>query len=321
MPEVSIIIPARNEEKNIARCLKSCLNQDYKNYEIIVIDGISEDRTRDIVKKSQKKHKNIKLLENKKKIASSAFNIGIKNAKGKFIAIVGSHTELEKDYLFSCLSCIQKTNAKCAGGVQYSIGQTTLGKAIAQVMNSYFGGSEFHYSKEEKNVNTIYMGFYKKEVFKKNGLFDENLIRSQDAEFNYRLVSKGGKIFLSQKIKSRYHCRETLNSLFKQFYGYGFYKAIVYKKYPQFLTIKQIAPLALILSLIVASVFSKPLFSLIISAYLLFIMVSSFFLSRSLKQFFYSLAILPTMQVAYGLGSLHAIISGEVFKQRWKKEK
>src|SRR3989338_7561909 len=91
-PRISIVIPARNEEKYIENCLNSILKQTYKHYEIIIADS-STDKTKEIIKKFQKKHKNIFLLENKKKITSSAFNIGIKNSKGSFIAIVSSHSE------------------------------------------------------------------------------------------------------------------------------------------------------------------------------------------------------------------------------------
>ena len=173
-PEISIIIPARNEEKFIEKTINSILNNNYpKNkYEILVIDSMSSDKTKEIVKKLQKKHKNIFLFENKKKTTPSAFNIGIKNARGKFIAIISGHAELEKNYLKNCLKCINKSNADCVSGLQYSTSNTKLGKAIADIMNSRFGGSEFHYSKKDKYVNTGYMGFYKKAVFHQIGLFD-----------------------------------------------------------------------------------------------------------------------------------------------------
>lgn len=313
-PEISIIIPARNEECFIERTINSILNNNYPkaNYEILVIDSMSSDKTKEIVKKLQKKHKNIFLFENKKKITPCAFNIGIKNSKGKFIAIISGHAELEKNYLKNCISCIKKINADCVGGLQTSIGKTEKGKAIANIMNSHFGGSEFHYSKKDKYVSTVYMGFYKKAVFSKLGLFDEEFIRSQDAELNYRLVSKDGKIFLRNKIKSKYYCRETILGLAKQFYGYGFYKMLVYKKYPQFLTYKQLAPLFLILTLIF-SIFLHKLSPLLV-IYLLFIFISSLFISKTISNFFYSLLILPTMHISYGIGSLMSILTGKIFK-------
>ena len=228
-PFVSVIIPIRNEEKYLAQCLQSVIAQDYPKdrMEILVVDGKSEDRSREIVAEFGSKYPMIKLLDNPRLIVSTAMNIGIKNAKGDVIIRVDGHCLLESDYISQCVKCLRRTGADNVGGLMQAVGQGYVGEVIALALNSFFGsgGSKFHYASKEQYVDTVYLGAFPRHVFDKVGLFNEKLVRNQDYELNYRIRAAGGKIFLSPAIKSYYYGRSSLRDLWHQYFQYGFWSA------------------------------------------------------------------------------------------------
>jgi GT2 family glycosyltransferase len=233
--KVSVIIPMRNEESYIGDCLDSLVHQDYTQelLEIIVIDGKSEDRSKKIVQEYIDRFENIFLYENPKRITPVSLNLGIQKATGKIIIILGAHSYVETDFIRKNVEYLHKTKADCVGGTIQTIGRNYQGKAISLAMSSPFGvgNSLFRFSKTPKYVDTVAFGAYRLEVFDKIGLFDEALVRNQDFEFNHRLISSGGKIFLTPDIRSYYYARESIPKLFKQYYMYGCWKAKVVKKH------------------------------------------------------------------------------------------
>ena len=256
LPFVSIIIPCRNEEKFIGKCLDSILAQDYPKdrLEVLVVDGMSEDGTREIVERytdmslrarslachceqseaisARDKLRNLgiatslpalamtlKLLNNPKKVTPCALNIGIKNAKGEIILWMSAHSRYEKDYISKCVKYLKEYDADNVGGVMITLPRDNafIGKAIATVLSHPFGvgNSVFRTgAKEPKWVDTVFGGCYKKEVFDKIGLFNESLVRSQDMEFNLRLKKTGGKILLAPDIVSYYYPKSNLKDFF-----------------------------------------------------------------------------------------------------------
>ena len=256
LPFVSIIIPCRNEEKFIGKCLDSILAQDYPKdrLEVLVVDGMSEDGTREIVERytdmslrarslachceqseaisARDKLRNLgiatslpalamtlKLLDNPKKVTPCALNIGIKNAKGEIILWMSAHSRYEKDYISKCVKYLKEYDADNVGGVMITLPRDNafIGKAIATVLSHPFGvgNSVFRTgAKEPKWVDTVFGGCYKKEVFDKIGLFNESLVRSQDMEFNLRLKKTGGKILLAPDIVSYYYPKSNLKDFF-----------------------------------------------------------------------------------------------------------
>ncbi len=218
---VSIVIPCRNEEKFISRCLDSVISQDFPKdkLEVLAVDGMSEDRTREIFKKYQKRYSFIKLLDNPKKITPSALNIGIKNSKGEIIIRMDSHAVYQKDYISKSIKYLEKYNADNVGGIINTLPakNTIIAKAIAISLSHPFGagGSYFRLGVDKpKWVDTVFGGCYRKEIFKKIGFFNENLIRSQDMEFNLRLKRAGGKILLAPDIISYYYPKSNLKDFF-----------------------------------------------------------------------------------------------------------
>ena len=326
---LSIISPIRNEEKYIADCLTSLVSQDYDNnkYEILIVDGMSTDKTREIVKKFEKKYKNVKLLDNPNKTVPYALNIGIKHAVGNVIVRVDGHAVIEKDYLRKCVKYLKSTKAECVGGVIKSINETFIGKAIAYAMSSLFGvgNARFRTSGKEGYVDCLAFGAYRRELFDNIGCFDEEFVRCQDDEFNYRLRKFGGKIFLTPEIKSCYYPRSNLKKLWRQYFQYGFWKIRVLQKHFKTMQPRQFVPAFFVFSLMttgVLGVFTKNvswIFWSIIVMYIFACLTVS--LKISLKNGFKYYAILPLiffiLHASYGLGFLWGLVR---FSKYWIKD-
>ena len=221
LPFVSIIIPCRNEEEFVGKCLDSLFSNDYPKdkMEVFVIDGMSKDGTREVLKRYQKKYPFINILENQKKIVPVALNMGIKKARSDIIIRMDAHATYKKDYILKSVTYLKKYDADNIGGIWVIIprNKTLVGKAIAKTMSSPFGTGDAYYkigAEKLRIVDTVPFGCYKKEVFKKIGFFNENLARSQDMEFNLRLKKAGGRIFLFPEIVGYYYVRSTLKSFF-----------------------------------------------------------------------------------------------------------
>ena len=252
-PTVSIICPIRNEEKYIVESLQSLVNQTYQvdEIEILVVDGMSEDRTREIVHSFQSRFKNIKLIDNPKEIVPTALNIGIRAAHGKYILRIDGHAKAAPDYVEKCIEALESERAEGVGGPIMSVNNTDTGKAIAVAMSSTFGvgNSKFRTSNDECFVDSLAFPSYKREVFTKFGFFDEELVRCQDDEFNFRIRKLGGKILLTPDIKSWYFSRDSFKKLWKQYFGYGFWKVRILQKHFWMMQLRHFIPAAFIFSL------------------------------------------------------------------------
>ena len=221
VPFVSVIIPCRNEEKYIKKCLNSILKQDYpkETLEVLVVDGLSEDKTKEFVKEYTAKYPFVKIFENQKKIKAAALNIGIKESKGEIIAFADAHTEYQEDYISKSVNYLREYNADSVGGIiKIPLTQlaTLKARAIAISLLSSFGAaSSFRLGIEKpRYVDTVFNGCYQREVFNNIGLFNEDLLRSQDLEFNLRLKKAGGKILLVPDIVFYYYPKENLKDFF-----------------------------------------------------------------------------------------------------------
>jgi succinoglycan biosynthesis protein ExoA len=324
---VSVLLPIRNEEKQITDCLMAVINQNYpKEYlEIIVIDGMSTDQTREIVLDLQKTNQNVRLIDNPEMIVPTGLNSGIRQAKGDIIIRVDGHTIIEPNYVSECVQALKKTRADNAGGKMEGVGKTPFGKAVVLATGSPFGigNARFHFSNREEYVDTVYLGAWPKHVFEKIGFFDEEMVRDQDDEFNYRLRQKGGKILLSPKIKSIYTVRGTPKSLWKQYFQYGYWKVRVLQKHPRQMSYRQFVPpafIASILSLSIFSVFSRTsrfLLAIILGTYLLANATASLLTAKNKPlDVFRRLPIaFAILHFSYGAGFLTGLVK---FRNWWK---
>lgn len=329
LPFVSVVMPVRNEEKYIQGSLNSVLNQDYpqSQMEIFVIDGISDDKTCEIVANYQKGHSNIKIIKNPRKIVPTGLNLAIKEAKGTIIVRVDGHCEIEKSYIRNCVLHLQNPSIWAVGGPMHTIGETFTAKAIAIGMSSKLGvgGSSFRTEKDEKRfVETVPFPAYRKETLDAMGPFDEELVRNQDDEYNYRVSKHGGKILLSPDIQSVYYSRGTLKKLWKQYFQYGYWKVRVFQKHPKQMRSRQFVPALFIAALFISIIFGIVfpnlfyLYGFIPLIYTLFIIAASLRTSQvhGFEYFFIMLIIFPFLHLSYGLGFWVGIF---MFSNRWGK--
>ncbi|MFH1462558.1 MAG: glycosyltransferase family 2 protein [bacterium] len=319
---VSIIIPCRNEERFIGKCLESIAEQDYPkdNLEVLVIDGKSEDKTREIVKDFSLKYPYIKLLDNPQKFTPFALNIGIREARGDVIVRIDAHAGYEKDYVSKCLWHLKESGADNVGGIIKTLPSinTISARAIAFVLSHPFGAASYFRkgSKEARCVDTVFGGCFKREVFDKVGLFNEKMVRSQDIEFNKRLKRAGGKILLVPEIIARYYPQTTLKGFFRHNFQDGFWTIYPLSFGVRFFSLRHLIPLILVAGFLTGLVlgmflfWGKVLFILIFGSYLLLNLIFS--LEIALRE---GLKLFPALTLSffsrhfgYGLGSIWGLI-------------
>jgi len=248
-PLVSVVIPMRNESNHIRPCLDSVVAQDYpaNRLEILVVDGDSDDDSLAVLATYGDR---IRVLHNPRRIVPTAMNIGIRAARGEVIARVDGHTALAPSYLGVGVEALRRTGADNVGGAMHAVGGGPMGDAIALAMRSRFGiGAYFHFGTAECEVDTVYMGMWPRAAFERMGLFDEELVRNQDDELNYRLRKLGGRIVLVPGMQSRYQNRQSLRALIRQFYQYGIWKIRVLQKHPLQMSWRHFVPPAFVLAL------------------------------------------------------------------------
>ena len=321
LPRVSVIIPMLNEENHIRQCLNSVIDQKYPHdlMEILVVDGRSQDRSREIVSRISKNVTNIRIIDNQKVSTANGLNKGISESKGSIIVRVDAHDAIESDYIYHCVMPLMQKEADNAGGIRKPVGTNFIGKLVALAIGSRFGVGSHRFADDvkQKYVDTVSFGCYRREIFAKIGMYDENLPYGEDDELNYRLIKHGGKILLSPKIKSHYFCRPTLTSLWKQYYNFGYGKIRTLKKHGNLSSFRHFIPSLFVLSLlfcIILSGFLADFFIillLILGSYLGISLIVS--ISISLKKGWRYLFLLPVafgvIHFSYGIGFLHGFLN------------
>lgn len=321
---ISIICPTYNEEKFISNCLDSILQQDYPLYliEIFIVDGRSNDKTRKIVAEYEEKHSFIRLLDNEDRIVPPALNLGIKESKGDVILRIDGHCIYPSNYISLLVEKLFELDADNVGAVWNTlpVNETTKSLAISIGVSHKFGiGDSLHKTgvKEVTQTDTVPYGCFKRSVFDKIGLFDNDLIRNQDDEFNGRIINNGGRIFLIPSLIIDYYARENWTKMSKMFYQYGLFKPLVNKKLGKPATIRQFFPMLFILGLVFGAILSSfsPIFSIVYSLVLvLYGALCLFFgIKESMKHKNIKLLILLPItffiiHMSYGFGYLRGIV-------------
>jgi glycosyltransferase involved in cell wall biosynthesis len=310
---VTIILPIRNEAHHIARCLEAILRQDYApdRMHVLVVDGMSGDSTRAIVAQIAQQDARVRLLDNPERIVPTALNRGIRAARGDIIIRVDGHAVIAPNYIRRCVDGLARTDADIVGGPIRTIGENWVARGIALAQSSPFGvgSAAFRYATVAQYVDTLAFGAHRREIFERVGMFDEELVRNQDDEFNFRLVQSGGKIWLDPEIHSDYFSRATLSGLGKQYFEYGFWKVRVIQKHGRPAAWRHLVPFFFVLALMLAAVagwLTQSLVWILIVAvpYGLASCLVSFWIAAR-KGLVYA-PLLPlafaTMHLAYGLG-------------------
>ena len=254
-PTVSVVVPCRNERKHIEACVSSILAQQSPpgGFEVIVADGMSDDGTREILQGLARRDPRLRVEDNPGRTTPRAMNAGIRAARGSFIAIMGAHNRYATDYLQRSVEVLERTGADNVGGAMICEADTWLQRAIAAAHHSPFsvGGARWHNPNYEGPSDTVFGGVYRREVFTRIGLFDEELTRNQDDELNLRLTRAGGKIWQSPAIQSWYRPRASLGALFRQYMQYGYWKVRVIQKHKIPASVRHLVPAGFVLLLIV----------------------------------------------------------------------
>jgi glycosyltransferase involved in cell wall biosynthesis len=279
-PFVSVIIPARDEEKFIGNCLSRIVGQTYPKtrMEVLVIDGLSRDMTREIVKNFRAVAMAglgpaVRLIDNPKGQRTTALNIGIQEAKGDVVLRVDARTVIKNTYIEDCVKTLFETGAANSGGVQRPIveahGRGGKGREITQyavgiaLSNAFgIGNAQFRLGGKSGFVDTVYLGCFRKEVFSKTGPFDdESAVISEDADMNMRIREAGEKVYLNSEIEAYYYPRDTVSSLARLYFRYGGAKAGLLLKRGRLTAWRQFVPPTFLLSfsmLPVAGIIFRP---------------------------------------------------------------
>lgn len=319
LPKVTVVIPCRDEVGSISACLQSLISDSYpkRRLEVLVVDGMSEDGTREIVQAYAREHAFIRLLDNPKRITPAALNIGITRATGGIIAVLGAHAMYGRDYISKCVQASSETEADCVGGVLVTVpaNATPMAQAIAIGLAHPFGVGNAYFRIgvcEPCWVDTVPFGCYRKEVFDRVGMFDEELVRNQDDEFNLRLTRRGGRILLVPGIVSSYLARESLEKLWRMYFQYGYFKPLVARKVGGVLTLRQVIPAVFVLGLLVSgalapwTAYGGWALCAIVFAYVVADLGSSICVGfqRGVRCTLAVSAVFPVLHLSYGLGFL-----------------
>lgn len=279
---ISVICPIYNEEKYIAQCIESVLVQDYPqaDLEILFVDGMSNDRTREIIAQYAQQYDYIRLIDNPEKIVPYAMNRGIEASKGDIIIRLDAHAIYPHNYFSELVKGLNQHQADNVGAQCYTLpaDNSAKAKAIAAALSSPLGvgNSMFRIGvKEDVEADTVPFGCFRRAIFDKVGMYDLDLVRNQDDELNARIIQHGGKIVLLAGITINYYARDTFSKLYRMYYQYGLYKPLVNKKLGSPATIRQLIPPLFVIGLVLGLLLSLCLpylwiaYTLVIGLYLL----------------------------------------------------
>lgn len=247
-PVVTILLPTLNERAFVTDCLNSLCAQDYPQVdEILVVDGGSTDGTREIV---QRYGGSVRLVDNPKVTAAAAMNAGLASARNEIIVRADAHTFYAPDYVTASVAALLRTGAAVVGGPMRAVGITPFGRSVAAVTSSPVGvgPGRFHYSDRVEEVDTVYLGTFRKAtVIDAGGYDDENLQwAAEDQELNFRIRRRGGRIMLDPSIRSEYFPRQTPRALARQYHNYGMCKASTLAKHKTLPYWRPVAPAVLV---------------------------------------------------------------------------
>jgi succinoglycan biosynthesis protein ExoA len=254
-PLVTVVIPARNEEASIGSCLDSVLDQDWKNLQVIVIDGASDDATPAIVSEYADRDSRVELLVNPRRVIPVSLNLAVPYAKGDWLVRIDAHATVPSDYVRRAANHLSTGLYGGVGGRKDGVGRTPAGKAVAAVMASRFGvgGSTYHHGTTVTDVEHVPFGAYPVSLIRALGGWDEELRVNQDFEFDHRVRKAGHRILFDPKLRIDWECRQSIRDLARQYHRYGGGKVSVVAKHPDSLKLRHLAAPALVVELALAA--------------------------------------------------------------------
>jgi glycosyltransferase involved in cell wall biosynthesis len=288
--------------------VSAILAQDYKgSFEIILALGPSRDQTNVIAEDLAQRDSRIKLVMNPTGKTAAGLNLAIAASKSPVIVRVDGHAKIPNNYLSLAVTILRESGAVNVGGVMAAEGITKFEIAVSRAMRSPLGvgASRFHTGGKAGEVDTVYLGAFRREAINAVGGFDERYTRAQDWELNHRLRKNGGKIYFDPRLQVTYRPRPSLRKLAKQYFQYGRWRRVVSRSHPGTVNLRYLAPpftlIGTIASLLLGLLIDPFLF-LPAAVYGIFLLISSILIAKSLREAISLLAIIPTMHFAWGAG-------------------
>jgi glycosyltransferase involved in cell wall biosynthesis len=308
LPAISVILPVLNEESHLEGAVLSVLSQDYRGpLEIILALGPSRDRTNEIAAKLASQDNRVKLLDSPTGKTAAGLNLALAASKSPVVVRVDGHAQIPNNYISLIVEILNKTGAVNVGGVMAAVGTTAFERAVAGAMRSPLGvgASRFHTGGEAGEVDTVYLGAFRREALVAIGGFDERFTRAQDWELNFRLRENGGVIYFDPRLHVTYRPRSSVGALAKQYFEYGRWRRVVSRRHSGTMNYRYLAPpfallgfsASLVLGILLSSIFFIPAL-----VYLLFVVLASLKISTSIGEYLLLLLVIPTMHFAWGAG-------------------
>lgn len=314
---ISITIPCRNEVNYIAECLQAiykCSLPENCDISVYVVDGMSDDGTREVVKKLCETYDSLHLIDNEKQLTPYAFNLGIRaGGEVDYVQIIGARHIVSTNYLTKSLEILQgKNDVWCVGGRIINEYVNSTGEIISKAMSTAFGMGigNFRTLEESGYTDTVTSPMYPFWVFEKIGYFDEELVRNQDDDFNFRVHKAGGKIYYEHAISLKYYVRGNYSGLYRQFFQYGYWKVYVNQKHKSVTTLRQLVPptfvfyLMLILPSFLIGIYFGSFFSFPLICYVALNTFFSIKLAKNFEEFGSIFKTYLILHISYGLGYL-----------------
>ena len=253
-PEVTVIVPARDEIASIDRCLDSVLSQRGCEIEVVVVDNGSTDGTAARLAERAATDSRLRVLSNPHPSIPASLNMAVAAARGRWLVRVDAHSTIPPGYVARAVSRLAEGRWAGVGGRKTAVAHTPTGRAVAAVLNSRLavGGSVYHWGRTETEVDHIPFGAYPTETVRRLGGWDESVLNNEDFEFDQRLRVDAPLLFDPQ-LEISWHARESVTQLFRQYRRYGRGKPVVMARHPGSTSLRHLAPPVLVLWLAAAA--------------------------------------------------------------------
>ncbi len=308
LPAISVILPVLNEESHLEGAVLSVLSQDYLGpVEIILALGPSRDRTNEIAAKLSAQDERVKLIESPTGKTAAGLNLALAASSSPVVVRVDGHAQIPRNYLSLIVDILNKTGAVNVGGIMAAVGTTAFERAVAGAMRSPFGvgASRFHTGGDAGEVDTVYLGAFRREALVAIGGFDERFTRAQDWELNFRLRENGGLIYFDPRLHVTYRPRSTVRALAKQYFEYVRWRRVVSRRHSGTINFRYLAPPFALLGFatsLILGLLIDPFLFLPAVIYLVFVVAASLKIATSIREYFLLLLVIPTMHFAWGAG-------------------
>lgn len=310
-PIVTLAIPCFNEERHITACIENALAQDYPSdrLELLVGDGMSTDKTRDILANLSLRHAGrVRVIDNPRRLQAAAMNAMIAEATGDIIVRMDVHARYARDFVRQCVAVLEETGAWNVGGAARPAAESWFQSAVAAALESRLavGGAAYRNPDSEGFADTVFPGAFPRRVFETVGTFDPNAITNEDAELNQRILQAGGRVYVSRRIVVHYFPRDTMSGLAKQYFKYGKGRARTFLKHRGLPRLRPLMPFFMVASWVVMLA-TPPLRSLVPMAAAVYGAASLFEAIRVSRKHGLTMipvvaSIFPVLHVSHGVG-------------------